>query len=362
MEPEEQIRELEAELSRTKYNKATEFHFAVVRAKIAKLRRKIEARGRSRQKSGFSIKKTGDATAVFVGFPSVGKSSILNKLTGAHSKIAAYDFTTLNVIPGTLVHNGARIQLLDIPGILCGAATGSGRGKEVLSVVRNCDLLIIVIDALRPEHYQIILNELKEVGIRANEAPPRIKITKKVRGGITINSTVEMELSETSIKAALQEFGIANADVQIDERITLDRLIDGLEGNKVYIPAITVVNKIDLVDEKRLAELAEMLKPDLMISAENGTNIERLKEMIFERLKILRIFLKEVGKEPDIDEPMILRKPATLRDVCNRIHRELERKFSFARIWGKSARFPGQTFRRLDKELEDGDIIELHSR
>ena len=64
-----------------------------------------------------------------IGFPSVGKSSILNSITETESLAAAYEFTTLTCIPGVLRINEAKIQLLDLPGIIEGAATGKGRGR-----------------------------------------------------------------------------------------------------------------------------------------------------------------------------------------------------------------------------------------
>ena len=91
-------------------------------------------------------------------------------------------------------------------------------------------------------------------------------------------------------------------------------------------------------------------------------NIERLKELIYSKLKFIRVYLKEVGKKPDLDEPMIVRKGTTIGDICNRIHRDFVKKFKFAKVWGKSAKFPGQQFRNLDKKLEDGDILEIHIR
>ena len=74
----------------------------------------------------------------------------------------------------------------------------------------------------------------------------------------------------------------------------------------------------------------------------------------------MRVFLKEINKKPDLDVPMILRSPVTLRSVCEHIHRDFVRKFKYARLWGKSAKFPGQQFRQLDKAISDGDIVELH--
>lgn len=64
-----------------------------------------------------------------IGFPSVGKSSILGLLTDAESEAAAYEFTTLTCIPGILKINDAKIQLLDLPGIIEGASSGKGRGR-----------------------------------------------------------------------------------------------------------------------------------------------------------------------------------------------------------------------------------------
>lgn len=61
----------------------------------------------------------------------MGKSSLLNELTGTESEAAAYEFTTLTCIPGVIHYNDAKIQLLDLPGIIEGAAQGKGRGRQV---------------------------------------------------------------------------------------------------------------------------------------------------------------------------------------------------------------------------------------
>lgn len=360
MSTREKIEELEAELKKTQYNKATEHHFGVVKAKIAKLRDKLEEESKKKKGTGFAVKKSGDATVIILGFPSVGKSTLLNSLTKAQSKVAAYEFTTLDVVPGLLEYNFAKIQILDIPGIIKGAATGKGRGKEILSIVRNSDLILILVEAKHPEHYPSILKEICDAGIRINQSKPDIKINKKPKGGISIGNTVKLKISKKTIQDILKEMKLNNADIVIRSPADIDILIDSVLGNRVYIPAITIITKVDMVNKERREQLIEEIKPDLLVSAEKGEGIEELKEEIFQKLNFIRVFLKEVGKKPDLDVPMIVKKGTTIEDICNRIHREFVKKFRYAKIWGKSAKFPGQVFLKVNKELEDGDILEIH--
>ena len=159
----EKIREIEEEIKKTQYNKATEYHIGRLKAKLAKLRAQIVER--SGRKSGgvrFDVKKSGDASVALIGFPSVGKSSLLNMLTGANAEIGAYAFTTLKCIPGIMKYNDAQIQVLDLPGILQGAHSGLGRGREVLAVARTADLLLLIVDVFNPR-LDVILNELWNV-------------------------------------------------------------------------------------------------------------------------------------------------------------------------------------------------------
>ena len=127
-----EIKDLEDKISKTKYNKSTQHAVGLMKAKLAKLKEKQEARGGGKKVEGFDVRKTGDGTVVLIGFPSVGKSTLLNDLTNAESKTASYAFTTLTVVPGIMHYGDAKIQILDVPGILRGAASGVGRGREVL--------------------------------------------------------------------------------------------------------------------------------------------------------------------------------------------------------------------------------------
>ena len=358
---EEKIRAIEEEIRRTPYNKATQHHIGRLKAKLAQLREEAEQRARGKGGgAGFTVKKSGDATVVLVGFPSVGKSTLLNQLTSAQSETAEYEFTTLDVVPGMLEHRGARIQILDVPGLIRGASKGRGRGREVLSAIRSSDLILFVLDVFNIEQLDFLKEELYSAGIRINSSPPKVKITPRSRGGISISSTVKLtKIDEQTIKAVLNEYRIHNAEVVIREDLTIDRLIDALSKNRVYIPAFVALNKIDLVDEEYLKEVMGRIDMEcLPISAERGINIEKLKDMIYEKLNFIRVYMKPQGKKADLEEPMILVKGSTIADVAMRIHRDFKEKFRYARVWGKSVSFPGQRV-GLEHVVEDGDIVSI---
>ena len=363
MDREEQIKQLEEELSKTKYNKKTQHHIGLVKAKIAKLKEQIIKKSKGKGKTyGYTIKKTGDGTAVMLGFPSVGKSTLLNKLTNAKSKIGSYEFTTLSVVPGLLNHKHAKIQIFDVPGIVKGASDGTGRGKEVLAAIRAADLIMIVLDVNRLDHLNILLKEVYNTGIRLNKTKPVVKITKKSKGGINISKTVKLNMTDETIKAILKEFRYNNVDVLIRTKITEDEFIDVLENNKIYIPGITVINKIDSIETTVLEEITKEVKNAVCVSATKSENIEKLKDIIYTKMNFISIYLKEIMNEVDKKEPLVMKKNAEIKDVCNKLHRNFLNRFRFARVWGKSAKYDGQKITAITHRLENEDIVELHLR
>ncbi len=356
----EKIKELEELISKTKYNKRTQHAVGLYKAQLAKLKEKQASRGKGKKGEGYAVRKTGDGTVVLLGFPSVGKSTLLNAITNSESRVGAYAFTTLTVIPGTLEYRHAKIQVLDVPGVVHGAAAGTGRGKEVLAVIRNADMVLIMVDVFHPEHYGVLLKEVYDTGVRINQKKPDVKIEKTSRGGISIGSTVKLtKLDKKTIESVLREFDLNNANIVIRDDIDVDQLIDIVEGNKVYIPSIVVLNKIDMVSREELEKARERINPDLCISADKKINVHELKELIFERLRLMRIYLKEYNKKADLEEPLIIKEGATLRDLCLKLHKDFVSKFKFAKVWGKSAKYPGQRIVKIDHRMDDGDIIEL---
>ena len=367
MDPiEKEIQEVKEEIKNTPYNKSTEQHIGRLKAKLAKLkeekRKKAEKQGGGGK--GYAVEKSGDATVVLVGFPSVGKSTLLNSLTGAESKVADYEFTTLEVIPGSMKYKGANIQILDVPGIISGAADGKGRGREVMSILRNADLLLLMIDPFELEQYEEVRDEIYSIGIRVNEEPPNVRIDRRESGGLDIQSPVKLDVSEGEIKSILQENGIINADVVIREDLDSDRLIDAIMDNRKYVPALVLVNKIDLVDDEKLEEVQDYAKDTigedvLYVSAQEG-DLNALKERIFDELGLIRVYLKPKGEEADMEEPLILRSGANIKDLCREIHRDLLENFRYAQVWGSSAKHPGQKVAK-DHNLSDEDIVRVIS-
>jgi len=362
----ERIKELQDEISKTKYNKRTQHAIGLMKAKLAMLKDRAQKRasvGKGKGDNRFSVRKTGDGTVILLGFPSVGKSTLLNKITKAKSDIAAYSFTTLSAIPGLMQYKFAKIQIIDVPGIVSGAASGKGRGKEVMGMLRTADLILILVDALYPEHYKAILKEIYETDIRINEKKPDVKITKRDKGGITIGEMVILtKIDRKTIADIAREMRLTNADIQIREDIDTNHLIDAISGDKIYTKSLTVLTKADLVNEEELKRLKERIKPDVVVSAEKGKGIDELKEAIYQKMGFIRIFLKEVNKKPDMEEPLIMFKDCTIRDVCSKLHKDFINNFKYARLWGPSAKFDAQVIRKLDKGLSDRDILELHMR
>ncbi|MCI4317529.1 MAG: 50S ribosome-binding GTPase, partial [Thermoplasmata archaeon] len=289
---------------------------------------------------------------------SVGKSTLLTRLTGAESEAAAYDFTTLSIIPGMMRWGGASIQILDMPGLVPGAAKGRGRGREVLSVVRSVDLILFMID---PEHtdFKALFNELEGSGVRINTRPPKIVITQGDRGGLTISSTVRLTHLAGGLAVQIaREFGVHNGSIVFREDATAEQLIDALAGNRVYVAAILAVNKSEFLGEADRKQIRERVRPfvPLFISAKNLVGIEDLSKGVGEALAFIRIYVKPPGQPPDREEPVILRRGDKVQDLLARLPPDLETGFKAAQVWGGSARFPGQTVGR-EHPLVDEDVV-----
>lgn len=348
----EQIEEIEEVLRKTPHHKATNGFIGAMRAKIARLKDKEVDSGSKGGGGGggYAVKKQGDATIVLIGPPSAGKSTLINLLTNAESKVAAYAFTTVSVIPGMLKYKGAYIQILDVPGLIEGASIGKGRGKEVLSVARGADLLVIMTDPKRLAFFDSLLRELEGAGIRINKKKPDVLIEKKLSGGITVRSNIKQDYDDQTVIGIANEFGIKNGDITLKEKVSINQIVDSFSQRIVYKSAIFVVNKEDTNESGIKYE-------DLIyISAENETGIEELKEKIWKRLKLITVYLVEKDEKPNHDNPIIMKIGDSLEDVAIKIGNEFRSGTTIAKIWGSGAKFDAQEM-PLSAEVIDGMMI-----
>lgn len=334
------ISRVEKEIGDTPYDKSSEHHHGVLKAKLAKLKDELDGsvgRG-SGGGVGYAIKHSGDASVVLVGLPSVGKSTLLNKLTNAESKVGNYDFTTLGVVPGMMEHKGVKVQILDLPGIIEGAAGGKGFGKKVLSVIRAADMAVLMSDTKRLGWLTVIGQELYSAGIRPNQKPPKVSVKNMGKGAIQVIDPYK-SFDKAMVISIAKEMGLGNAIIQLNEKIdSVDRLIDGLVKNRRYMPVIKVVNKIDCAKQNKKKE------DDIVyISAEKGVGLGELKEKMWQGLGLIRVYLRrERSGEADYEEPLIMKQGQGLIEVLQRISSEMRDDIGRAYIWGKKARFPGQ--------------------
>jgi uncharacterized protein len=364
------IEELKEELKNTKVNKKTEGSVGKLKAKIAKHEEELEQRiqrGKGKRGEGYSVRKEGDATIGLLGKPSVGKSTILSKLTNKKSKIGAYEFTTLDVVPGLLHHKFTNLQILDLPGIIDRASDNRGFGKKVLSVVRACDLVVFVIDAVCPfKDMEMILNETSNSRIRINKKKPFIEVIKKEKGGVVVPiNKSSNKISYEIIKQIMNDNKIINGEVLIhEEGLNIDDLLDSVYKSVEYKKGIICINKIDLISKNKLEKQILELKKTypsfkiFKVSAHKNLFLNEFKDFLWENLGFIWVYLKEQKKQTDFSKPLLLKKRATIRDVCQKIHNSFVDRFKFAKVKGISVKFEWQRV-GIEHRIEDKDEIEL---
>ncbi|HLD10838.1 MAG TPA: GTPase [Candidatus Nanoarchaeia archaeon] len=173
----EKIRALQGMLTAVPKHKGTEKLQQELKTKISKLKEKQEKDRARKKSSGRSlfIKKEGAAQVALVGVTNVGKSFLLSRLTGAKVEIADYVYTTKKPEIGVLDYEGIKIQLIEIPAFFPGMST-KGMGPTWFSIIRTCDLIVIVLDGKKDcyEQLKIIEKEFSGAFISFGEKKERI--------------------------------------------------------------------------------------------------------------------------------------------------------------------------------------------
>jgi len=305
--PAEKVALLEELISTVPKHKGTDHLRADLRRKLSQLKAEARTRkGAIRRDSAFHIDKEGAGQVVVVGPPNVGKSALVAALTNATPEVGDYPYTTWDPTPGMMPVKDIQIQLVDTPPL-----DKDYTEPELLDLIRRADLIMLVVDLQTDPAGQL----------------------------------------EDAI-ALLQE-----------QRIVPDHWKDRYgEGERLtFKPLLVIANKADDEQSDELFEvfcqLLEEEWPCLAVSATTGRNLERLKQAVFERLEIIRVYAKPPGKEPDFSAPFVLKKGSTVEDLAAMVHKDFVEKLAAARVWG-SADFAGQMVQR-DYVLQDGDVVEL---
>jgi small GTP-binding protein len=125
----------------------------------------------------FQLPKDGCAQVVLVGPPNAGKSTLLRALTNRPVVVGNYRFTTLRPVAGILEVGGARVQLVDLPGLVEGARQGAGGGRILLACIRVADALLYCLPA-EPEEFEAGLAVAQEVAGAGIALPSAVLLTK----------------------------------------------------------------------------------------------------------------------------------------------------------------------------------------
>jgi ribosome-interacting GTPase 1 len=303
----DKIATLEEFISTIPKHKGTDKLRADLRRKLSKLKSSSEGRkGVSRQVSAFHIDQEGAGQVVVIGPTNVGKSALVAALTNATPEVADYPFTTWTPTPGMMPFENIQIQLVDTPPL-----DREFVEPDLLDLIRRADLILLMLDVQTDPDEQLeeIIAFLEENRI----VPRRLKHRYAEERGLT------------------------------------------------FKPLLVLANKCDdeSCDEvfEIFCQLLEDEWPLLPISVTNQRNLERLKQVVFEQLKMMRVYSKPPGREPDLSAPFLLEQGSTVEEFAGKVHQDFLQNLKTARVWGSGV-YDGQMVGR-DHVLHDGDVVEL---
>ena len=304
----EKITSLEELIATVPKHKGTDKLRAELRKKLSKLKVvQQKKKGAGKHESEYHIEKEGAGRVTIIGSANVGKSSLLAAITHATPKISVSPFTTWLPVPGMMLIEDIQVQLIDTPPL-----NKEHMEPEYFDILKSSNLLLLVVD---------------------------------------LQATPFKQVEE--VLAILEEHKIAPAQKR-------NQSLE--EKNFNFVPLVVVVNKDD--DDKSdedfevFDELVETDLPLVPLSALNKRNLDKLAELIFEKLDVMRIYSKRPGHEADLSNPFVLKNGSTLEDFAQKVHHDFFKNLKTARVWGKDV-YDGQLVGR-DHILYDKDIVELH--
>src|SRR5256886_12903608 len=165
-------------------------------------------RSRVVQRDSIGVRREGAAQVALVGPPNAGKSSLLHALSHVQIKIGDYAFTTLRPVAALTRIGGVLVQLVEIPGLISGAAEGRGGGHALLGVLRGADAIVYCLDVRGP--YDVLQDVRNEVALAGIDLPSMLAATK-------MDEANEGDLA--ALQAAVPDLSVVGVSIIDDESL-----------------------------------------------------------------------------------------------------------------------------------------------
>lgn len=236
-------------------------------------------------------------------------------------------------------------------------------GKSSKETIKKHDMQVVLIgftNSGKSSILKILTNTYPKI------SETQFTTNSPMQGILNYNGVQIQIIDQPSIKHENFDIGLVNnTDIllivvkNINEISEIEKHLSKFKGKKII-----VFNKIDELTDNELRKVSETLKTKkydfVLTSTIENIGFSELKSKIFSNFKIVRIYLKEPGKEPS-KSPMILKPGSTIKNVVEKISKEMLSTISEIHIWGPSSKFPNQKV-GLNHELKDQDIVEFKTR
>ena len=294
----EKMAALEEMMATIPKHKGTEKLQADLKKKMSALRKEAEQTKKSGRRETFVVDREGARQLALVGGPNSGKSQLVRTLTHATPEVADYPYTTRIPIPGMMLFENVRLQLLDLPPI-----SPEFTESWVAQVIRNADAVLWTVDLSDDD----VLDRLDETR------------------GFLSNAHTDLEKMKVLIVGNKKDTEGAGEREGIVREIYQDRF------------QITTISA----------------------AAASSEEIEQFKRVVYDFLDVVRVYTKAPGKKPDLTDPYVVARGSTVLDVAEKVHRDFVANLKYARIWGEG-KADGIMVPR-DFVISEGDILELHT-